>query len=74
MAGKRVQSPITLYVDGIDFRPASIYGEGSRVTVIDLEFNEQMAVTMVEELTKRLEQDISLGSIRVRFSGKLVLQ
>ena len=69
---KRIQSPITLYVESIDFKPRPEFG-GSRVTVIDLEINEIMAKQIIDEITKRLEQDVSLGTIRVRFAGRLVV-
>ena len=69
---KQVQSPITLFVRSVDFKPHVNY-DAERVTVIDLEITEVDAQKIVEGLTKRLEQDTAFGAIRVRFIGRLVL-
>ena len=71
MVEKRTQSPITLYVESIDFKPRAEFTE--RVTVVDLEITEIMAQQIVEEISKRLDQETSLGTIRVRFAGRLTL-
>lgn len=72
MDRRRVQSPITLHVEDVDFKPQVDY-EMQRVTVIDLEITEPDALKLIEGLTKRLESEGMFGAIRVRFSGRLVL-
>lgn len=69
---RRIQSPITLHVESLDFAP-QVEFDNERITVVDLEITEQMALKIVEQLTQRLEQDMVLSTIRVRFLGRLVL-
>jgi hypothetical protein len=69
---RRIQSPITLHVDSLDFAPVVEF-DSERITVVDLEITEQMALKIVEHLTKRLEQEAFFGAIRMRFLGRLVL-
>lgn len=69
---KQVQSPITLFVQGVDFKPALEHGS-ERVTVIDLEITEMDAQKLAEGLMQRLDREAVFGAIRVRFTGRLVL-
>lgn len=67
-----VQGPITLHVKSVNFKPVVNY-QGERITVIDLEITELIAEKIIKELTDRLDSDILLGAIRIRFSGRLAL-
>jgi hypothetical protein len=69
---KRTQSPITLFVEAVDFKP-EIDMNSDRETVIDLEIKEMDAQKIVKELNQRLERNMPFGAIRVRFIGRLVL-
>lgn len=68
---KKFQTPITLYVESVDFKPTvDIMAE--RVTVVDLEISEINAKEIIRELRTRLRRE-HISSIRIRFSGRLVL-
>ena len=70
---RRVQSPFTLFVYEVDFKPTPLE-DGERVHPIDVEFTEHVARELVEYLTQRLAKDPVIGTIRVRCTGRLMLQ
>jgi len=64
--------PMTLYVDKVETSPEFDTRLDHRKTAIDLELNIHKAQKLLTELTKRLEGNTAVGSIRIRFTGRLV--
>jgi len=62
--------PITLYVETINFKPELDTRIQRRKSAIDIEMQASNARQLLEELTRRLEEN-SQGAIRVRFTGRL---
>lgn len=69
-----VTRPITLYVEKVEQEPPDIADliESRRVSVVDIELTCQQARELVVALRKRDCRE-TIGSIRIRFKGRLVL-
>jgi hypothetical protein len=67
-----VSRPAVLYAESVDLTPdIEAYLETRRLSVIDIELDFIMA----EEIKKHLQERISrgaVGSIRLRFTGRLI--
>lgn len=69
--GNSQRMPATLFVKSVEFKPEMDF-HTERTTSIDLEVNMIDAQKIVDELKKRLEHQNG-GSVRIRFTGRLVL-
>jgi hypothetical protein len=68
----QIPIPMTLYVDKVETSPEFDTRIDRRKTAIDLELNIHTAQNLLAELTKRLEGNTAVGSMRVRFTGRLI--
>lgn len=64
--------PVTLYVEGIDTRPNLPAVDRQRVSHLDLEITQEVAIKLLAFLTDRIEQDHG-SAIRFRLTGRLVI-
>lgn len=74
MARDEVTRAIVLYVDQVQQEPPDITDliESRRVSVVDIEMSCQQARELVVALRKRDCRE-TIGSIRIRFKGRLIL-
>ena len=68
----QIPIPMTLYVDKVETSPEFDTRIDRRKTAIDLELNIHTAQNLLAELTKRLKGNTAIGSMRVRFTGRLI--
>jgi hypothetical protein len=69
----RVRSPLTLFVDKVEFNPPSEFSTEVVRTAYDIELTEYDARKMIEGLQNRLSEHVP-ATIRVRITGRLVSQ
>lgn len=68
-----VSRPAILYAEQVDLRPdIDAYLETRRLSVIDIEMDTVMAEQIVKHLQERTEGGRVVGSIRLRFTGRLI--
>ena len=68
---KQLQSPITLYVESVQ-QEIPVMEFVDRISVVDIEMSCQHAKELLVYLRKRDCKE-SVGAIRVRLTGKLVI-
>jgi hypothetical protein len=64
--------PITLYVEKIDSHPEFDDRIDRRKTAVDLELTIKSTEQLIEELKSSVKQHKPIGTIRIRFTGRLV--
>lgn len=71
MSTNRKPRSLTMYVQSIEFHPKDI-GFEETIREIDIELNERQIIQLREALRDG-EQLASIGSVRIRLKGRLVL-
>lgn len=66
--------PIAVHVDEIVYDVNLKHAQRRRVAVVDLEFSKVQVEKMIQNLQKRLENNVDRGTVRVRFKGRMVLE
>jgi hypothetical protein len=68
-----VSRPAILYAEQVDTQPdIDAYLETRRLSVIDIEMDTVMAEQILAHLKERLASRHAVGSIRLRFTGRLI--
>lgn len=61
-----------LYVEEMDFYPDLPQG-GQHITLLDVEISIEMAREIIKQLSDRINKEETIGAIRFRLSGRMVL-
>jgi hypothetical protein len=65
--------PVTLYVESITTNPTLPIPTLERISVLDVELTPQAAEELQEFLTEHVATGETVGAIRIRLTGRLVI-